>query len=85
MTAQSSRLTLEIERVLAAARSVVFVAFSSPDEVANGGPGRLHRAESRIDRPQDPAWARAREAPAMFQRNPVDAVRADPRAGDLHS
>jgi uncharacterized protein YndB with AHSA1/START domain len=34
MTAQPGQLTLQIERVLAAARSVVFMAFSSPDEVA---------------------------------------------------
>ena len=34
MTAQSGALTLEIRRVLAAAPSVVFAAFSAPDELA---------------------------------------------------
>ena len=34
MTARSGELTLEIERVVSAARSVVFGAFSAPDELA---------------------------------------------------
>jgi uncharacterized protein YndB with AHSA1/START domain len=34
MTAQSGELTLEIQRVIATAPSVVFAAFSTPDELA---------------------------------------------------
>jgi uncharacterized protein YndB with AHSA1/START domain len=34
MTAESGELTLEIQRVIAAATSVVFAAFSAPDELA---------------------------------------------------
>jgi hypothetical protein len=64
MTAESGELTLEIRRVLPAAPSVVFGAFSAPDELAKWWVPEGFTAPSLQFNPEDGDWSSARLARA---------------------